>query len=109
MALKGSSIFGGGSGGDDKRAKRTRRTEKPPSAAEKKESTWTPPASWQAGTDRIAQSRFRRNNGRTILQTGARNTQAPDNQGLVLACSNVCNNEQTYLVPPGGVGPPFSD
>ena len=36
-------------------------------------------------------------------------TQAPENQGLVPACSSVCNGEQTYLVPPGGVEPPFSD
>jgi hypothetical protein len=40
---------------------------------------------------------------------GQEATQAPGNQGLVLACSDVCNDAQTYLVPPRGVEPLFSD
>ena len=40
---------------------------------------------------------------------GQETTQAPGDQGLVLSCSDVCNDVQTYLVPPGGVEPPFSD
>ena len=36
-------------------------------------------------------------------------TQAPGNQGLVLESSDVCNDVQTYLLPPRGVEPLFSD
>ena len=43
--------------------------------------------------------------GRLLQETA----QAPDNQGLVLGCFNVCNDVQTYLVPPMGVEPLFSD
>ena len=40
---------------------------------------------------------------------GQETTQAPGVQGLVPALANDCNSVQTYLVPPRGVEPLFSD
>lgn len=40
---------------------------------------------------------------------GQETTQAPGYQGLVLACSNVCDDVQTYPAPPRGVEPLSSD
>jgi len=40
---------------------------------------------------------------------GQETTQAPGNQGLVLACANICDSEQMSIAPPRGVEPLSSD
>jgi len=72
-------------------------------------------ADFDAALQRDAESDARATQNPTQQRTGdsgklgQETTQAPGDQGLVLSCSDVCNDVQTYLVPPGGVEPPFSD